>query len=220
MPVAELPPRGHYLAHEVGQLAGVSGDQVGQWARYGYIRSSQPGRRPRVYSYQDVAEAMMVHELRLKKVDYRTIRKVLSNLRERYGSWPLSNAELLVAETEQRAAKTVVVHEEVLRDAVDRPTQGVVNPGDLVRVVSDLRRGGWAVRSLPGLEHIEVDPDRLSGRPTIKGRRVSAENVAQLANSEEGRETLREDYDLDDAQIDDALKWWAVVSQFEFAAAA
>src|SRR2546430_17543574 len=57
--VTQLPPRGQYLAHEVGRLAGVSGPQVGQWARNGYIRSSQSDGLPRIYSFQDVAEAMV-----------------------------------------------------------------------------------------------------------------------------------------------------------------
>jgi DNA-binding transcriptional MerR regulator len=55
--IRELPPRGHYLASEVGRLAGVSGQSIGQWARNGYLRSSQSDGPPRVYSFQDVAEA-------------------------------------------------------------------------------------------------------------------------------------------------------------------
>src|SRR5688572_7510043 len=72
--VVHLPPVGHYLANEVGRLAGVTGDQIGQWARYGYIRSSQSDDQPRVYSYQDVAEAMAVHQLRDNGVSYEDIR--------------------------------------------------------------------------------------------------------------------------------------------------
>lgn len=62
--VVRLPPRGRYLAHEVGRLAGVSGHVIGQWARRGLIQSSH-GRvsGQRIYSFQDAAEAMAVHEL-------------------------------------------------------------------------------------------------------------------------------------------------------------
>ncbi len=69
-------PRGHYLAREVGQLAGVSGDMIGQWARRGYIHSSQSraGEIPRVYSFQDIAEAMIVHELLEHEVSHREIK--------------------------------------------------------------------------------------------------------------------------------------------------
>src|SRR4051812_23872033 len=91
-----MPPRGHYLANEVGALAGVSGDQIGQWARYAYIRSSQSGDVPRIYSYQDVAEAMAVHQLRLNKISYADIRTALAALRDDpdLGDWPLSQADL------------------------------------------------------------------------------------------------------------------------------
>ena len=61
--IRDMKPLGYYLAHEVGWLAGVSGDRIGQWARRGYIRSSVSSVVPLVYSYQDVAEAMVVHEL-------------------------------------------------------------------------------------------------------------------------------------------------------------
>ncbi len=57
--VKEMGPRGQFLSHVVGPLAGVSGQTIGQWARRGYIRSSQSSDAPRVYSYQDVAEAMV-----------------------------------------------------------------------------------------------------------------------------------------------------------------
>src|ERR687886_152685 len=50
-------PHGHFLAGEAGELAGVSGNTIGQWARWGYIRASQSGGDPHVYSVEDVAEA-------------------------------------------------------------------------------------------------------------------------------------------------------------------
>ena len=56
-------PHGGDTAWEAGQLVGVSGQKVGQWARRGYIRSSVSDGRPRMYSFQDVAEAMVVHDL-------------------------------------------------------------------------------------------------------------------------------------------------------------
>jgi hypothetical protein len=77
-----LPPRGRYLAWEAGQLAGVSGPKMGQWARRGYIRSSVSSRAPRVYSFQDVAEAMVVHELLERQVVHREIREAINQLAE------------------------------------------------------------------------------------------------------------------------------------------
>ena len=51
---------GEFRAGEVGEMAGVSGTTVGQWARRGLIRSSQRDEEPRLYGVEDVAEAAMV----------------------------------------------------------------------------------------------------------------------------------------------------------------
>ena len=93
--------------------------------------------------------------------------------------------------------------------------QGVLETPDLHRVAGELERGGWAARLLPGLRHVEVDPDRLGGRPVIRGRRITVQDVATLVAEPGGRALLHDDYDLDDAQIDDAVSWWATARAFE-----
>ena len=55
-----MKAHGEFLAGAVGELAGVSGNTIGQWARWGYIRASQSDGDPHVYSVEDVAEAAMV----------------------------------------------------------------------------------------------------------------------------------------------------------------
>jgi uncharacterized protein (DUF433 family) len=213
--VHHLPPRGHYLAHEVGRLAGVSGRTIGQWARRGYIRSSQSEVPPRVYSYQDVAEAMVVHELLQRNIDHGQIRATIRSLRDGSGNgWPLTHARL------STVGRRVVAEEEgSYYDVGDIPWhQLAVDEGDLRRIASDLRRGGWAARDRPELEHIEVDPERLSGRPVIRGTRVPAELVAELAEQPGGREELHVGYAVDDDEITDAVTWWDTVRAYEEAA--
>ncbi len=183
-------------------LAGVPGHTIGQWARRGYIKSSVSEGRPRVYSYQDIAEAMVVHELLENEVSHRDIKTAISSLAE-YGDWPLTHAP--IATSEGRVYAQVG---EASYDVGQKGWQQVVNPDNLRVIADQLRRGGWAVRSVPDLEHIEVDPDRLSGRPTIKGRRVPAAKVAAMATTDEGREILTEDYELTKEEIDDARRWW------------
>src|SRR3954470_3760301 len=58
-----VAPTAAYLAHEAGMLAGVPGDRIGQWARWGHIRASVSAGDPHVYSFADVAEALAVHLL-------------------------------------------------------------------------------------------------------------------------------------------------------------
>jgi len=229
--VQELPPVGHYLAREAGRLAGVSGDKIGQWARRGYIQSSRSTGRPRVYAYQDVAEAMIVHTLIDAHVPHREIKLAIKALREQAdASWPLSGAKNLSVtipgirhrldrdESKHRPVAQLIVE---MDDRYVRPAksmgQGVFDI-QLQSVADDLRRGGWAVRDMPHLKHIEVDPSRLSGRPTIKGRRVPAEDVARLALEPSGEEALRTGYDLLPAEIKDAVDWWRKVQEFQAAA--
>ncbi|MEA2385538.1 MAG: hypothetical protein QOH72_5509 [Solirubrobacteraceae bacterium] len=211
--VIHMPPRGRYFAAEVGQLAGVSGDRIGQWARRGYIRSSQSSRTPRVYSFQDVAEAMVVHELLENDVPLPSIKRAIESLRETHGDWPLTAASLLVG-----AGRVYADSFGGQWDVGDRGWHQVLKVDNLRKIAEDLHRGGWAVRQVPDLRFIEVDPERLSGRPAIRGRRIAAEDVAQLAE-EAGEDVLREDYGLNADEIRDARRWWRAVQEYEPVAA-
>ena len=86
-------PHGHFLAGEAGELAGVSGNTIGQWARHGYIRASQSAGEPHVYSVEDVAEAAIVRALLDRGVRHREVRRAIDRLAA-YGEWPLSEAPL------------------------------------------------------------------------------------------------------------------------------
>jgi hypothetical protein len=55
-----------YLAHEAARLVGVSGDRIGQWARWGHISASLSTGDPHVYAFADVAAALEIH-LRLQE---------------------------------------------------------------------------------------------------------------------------------------------------------
>jgi uncharacterized protein (DUF433 family) len=138
---------------------------------------------------------MVVHELLVRGVPRLSIRAAVEQLRGRYGDWPLSGARIATSGSEIVVAGDAVAQ---------TPLPGL----EELRLVRDqLRRGGWAVRLLPDLGEIEVDPDRLSGRPTIRSTRIPAEDVARLARSAGGREALVREYGLSDAQIADAVRW-------------
>ena len=221
MAVADQAPRGQYLAAEIGQLAGVSGKKIGQWARRGYIRSSWDDIVPRVYSYQDAAEAMVVHELENRGIAPGAIGSAVDRLRQRFGTeWPLQDAELLVPRRHQGARGTTTAL--VIQDDDDLWDVGTAHlmlaDMDLIQIKEDLSRGGWAARDIPDLQFIEVNPNRMSGRPTIRGRRVSAAAVANIASSDDGWETLRDGYSLKDEEIRDAVRWWEKVQVYQAAA--
>ena len=88
--------RGHgeLRAGDAGELVGVSGTTIGQWARRGYIRASRSAELPHVYSVEDVGEAAIVASLLRRGVRRPDIRAVIEHLRDGYGDWPLSEARL------------------------------------------------------------------------------------------------------------------------------
>jgi hypothetical protein len=91
--MAPTRPHGRFLAGEVGDLAGVSGTTIGQWARRGYIRASRSAGDPHVYSLEDVVEAAVVHALLERGIGHAAIRRTIAALGE-YGDWPLTVAPL------------------------------------------------------------------------------------------------------------------------------
>lgn len=94
-------PHGRFRAGEVGELAGVSGTAIGQWARWRYISSSVRDQEPRVYSLEDVEEARVVGALLRRGVRHAEVRRAVRALRDLDPDrrWPLAGARLGVLGT-------------------------------------------------------------------------------------------------------------------------
>lgn len=193
---------GHYTAAEVSRLAGVSSRRIGSWARYGIVPSVS--QRPKIYSYADVGEAILAHYLVDLGWRPKRVRELVERLRMRFGPWPLATAPL------EHDGKLVVLREgnELYVDAIDRLEHSVIGQTliDLKAVREALARGGWTAINRPRA-HVEVDPDLHSGQPVVKGHRIPTTDVAEIASAPNGREILRAEYGLSDAEIDDALAY-------------
>jgi DNA-binding transcriptional MerR regulator len=127
---------GHLSAGEAGELVGVTGNTIGQWARWGYIRASQSNGDPHVYSVEDVAEAAVVRALLARKVRHRTVRLAIEHLGD-YGDWPLSQAPLATA----RDGRLVLLRENGAVYALSpRGWQLMSSPPELEEVHLRLRR--------------------------------------------------------------------------------
>jgi uncharacterized protein (DUF433 family)/DNA-binding transcriptional MerR regulator len=211
-------PRGWYLAREVGLLAGVSGDKIGQWARYGYVRSSWSSTIPRVYSFQDVAEAIAVHQLLDRGVVHADIKKAIDGLRHKYGDWPLQAAPLATTDRRQASPRIAFREGDMAYDVGRKRGQSFLSFVELQNINQLLRRGGWALIDLPQVTRIEVDPDRLSGRPTIRDRRIPAEKVARIAQMPGGLRVLATGYDITKREAADAVRWYERAQQLAEAA--
>ena len=190
---------GHYTATEVGRLAGVSARRIGSWSRYGII--PRVSTRPKVYSYADAGEAVLVRYLLDQKIPTKQIREIVENLREQYGQWPLAAAPL------EHDGPFVVVREgdRIFFSALNAEQKVIAGTLINLQAVRDaLSHGGWVAYKHPR-QHIEVDPDLHSGQPVVRGSRLPTEAVAEIARGEDGWRVLREDYGLSEAEIRDAL---------------
>src|SRR4051794_14367100 len=103
-------PHGRFLAGEAGELVGVSGTTIGQWARRGYIRASRSTGDPHVYSLEDVAEASVVHALLDRGVGHAAVRRTIAALGDER-PWPLLRAPLATAGGDGNGAPRIVLCE-------------------------------------------------------------------------------------------------------------
>ncbi len=121
-------------------MAGTTGNTIGQWARWGYIRSSVSEGEPRVYSVEDVAEAVIVGELLSRGVPHADIRRAIQRLGEEYGDWPLSEAPLGTAD-ERGRARVVLRERDGLYALSSRGWQLIATPPAIEEVRLRLNRG-------------------------------------------------------------------------------
>jgi hypothetical protein len=128
-------PHGRLLAHDVAELAGVSGTTVGQWARRGLIASSIEVGDPRVYAVEDVAEAAVVRALLDAGARHADVHRAIAALP---GPWPLSRAALAVTGDRSIALRDADGGVSVLSA---RGWQRVVTSGELRDVRLALRHG-------------------------------------------------------------------------------
>lgn len=182
-----------YLAHEAARLVGVPGDRIGQWARWGHITASVSAADPHVYGYEDVAEALAVHELLEHGLTLPAIRAAVDRLGGP-GTHPLSSGGVHLIDG-RLAVERGEILVDVFTDHGVLPLNGRVDAREL------LRRGGWPARG-GRLTHIEVDPARLDGLPCIRGRRIPVADVVEDALA------VQRELGLSGDQVEDALRWW------------
>ena len=207
---ADLLTASVYLPGRAGALAGVGGRSIGQWARNGLVTPTvYEGRPANLYSYYDVAEAIVVRWLLSQDFQHREIRAALDDVREEWPQWPLLNAPLGIGK-QSPDDRGALVRQDGPGVYVDiggsAPGQVVIKPAMLDRARDMLRNGGWLADAL-GLTRIEVQPTKLGGQPSLKERRWTVDHVAQIAADIEGRSVLEGDYGLFRDEVDESLAW-------------
>ena len=210
-------PTGVFSPFQAGALAGISGNRIGQWARYGLIEPTFfRGRPSNLYEFHDVAEAIVVHWLLDRGFSYAEIHEAIERARVEHQDWPLLTAPLGVAQHavsgDPRGAIVLEVEKGTYVDTRSGGGQVMLRPALLEGARDMLRRGGWIAAKLK-LKRIEVDPGKLGGMPVLLGSRWPIERVAQIAADKAGRAVLRKDYGLHRLAIDEAVRWVTAASR-------
>jgi DNA-binding transcriptional MerR regulator len=128
---------GSLPASEVAELVGVSGTTIGQWARRGYIRSSQRHAEPRLYAFEDVAEAAIVRTLLARGVPHP---EILRAVRRSVHAWPLNSARLATRRDGAGRAHLLMHEGDTWLELGARGWQAVATPEDLDEVALRLRQ--------------------------------------------------------------------------------
>jgi uncharacterized protein (DUF433 family) len=203
---------GVFSPWRAGALAGVSGNRIGQWARYGLIRPTvYEGRPANRYAFFDVAEAIVVHWLVDQSFNYEEIHQAIEAARAEHPCWPLVRGQLGVARHSVEADRDrgVIVQRVPSGEYVEvgRAGRQVVLKPELLDFAQDmLRTGGW-IAWVNHLDRIEVEPTKLGGAPTLRGSRWPVERIARIAADAEGRSILLDEYELDEGDVDQAVTW-------------
>jgi len=210
-------PTGVFSPFRAGALAGISGNRIGQWARYGLIKPTLfRGRPANLYAFHDVAEAIVIHWLLDRGFSYAEIHEAIESARVEHPDWPLLTAPLGVAQHavagDPRGAIVLEVEKGTYVDTRGGSEQITLRPALLEGARDMLRRGGWIAAELK-LKRIEVDPGKLGWAPVLRGSRWPIEHIAQIADDEPGRAVLTSDYGLHRQGIDEAVRWVRAASR-------
>lgn len=201
---------GVYTPRRAGALAGISGQTIGQWARYGLVTPSVYEGRPRnLYSYFDVAEAIVVRWLLDEGFSHSDVRDAINAVWGEFPEWPLLNAPLGIGRqsVDDRGELVKKVNKDLYVAVSTKSANQFVIPPTLLYAARDmLQHGGWLANKL-GLVRIEVEPLKLGGQPSLRGRRWTVDHVARLGADAEGRDILITQYGLDADEVDEALAW-------------
>ena len=138
--MSPMAAHGRLSAADVGALVGVSGTTIGQWARRGYIDSSQRRREPRVYAVEDVIEAAIVRTLLDRGLRRPEVRRVIAHLRRDGPRWPLSR--IRVGTVSDSGRTRLLVHADGgWQELTPRGWQRVVALGEVEEVTLRLPGG-------------------------------------------------------------------------------
>jgi uncharacterized protein (DUF433 family) len=187
-------------AYEIGEahrLTGVSAASIKRWLRDypSYIAELKPPceqwlaplfPNPLVLSFLELVEVLLAGKIRAgQRATYREVRKYHDAIAAEWGTqFPFAHENLLANQ-----------------ESLPAPAAKVLGQLDY--------EDGFASRWCPlgKDEPIAVDPQRGSGAPTIKGRRLRVEDIRGLFKAGEPISRIANDFDLETDQVEAALRY-------------
>lgn len=199
--VGESRADGYFTAAETSRIARIPLSTLNFWARTGVIVPSQRTARPRLYSFQDLRDLRVAHELRGQGARRGEIKAVLEFLRSLPGS---SSQRLAHAQLQVVGARVSYRNPELDIDPVEPSTGGQrVLAVPMAELDGEVRDG-----DLRPAERIAISPDVRGGTPVVAGTRVPAQLVAELVDDGVPRGEILDMYpSLSAADLDAAARW-------------
>lgn len=212
-----LLDRAIYSYGDVDRLVGLRPGTARRWLEgyNGHKRFYEPVLRPEPagtesVTWGEMVEARLLAEFRDRSVPVQRMRPAIVALRQEFGPYPLAQArpfldvegrELVRVVQEkvglERQLRLVVVRngQLVLAETAERfRSAAEYDDGQVIRLCPDARTPA-----------VMLDPARSFGQPAI--RNVKTEVLAEDYRAGTSREELADLYDLDPAQVDEAIRF-------------
>lgn len=212
-----LLDRALYSYADVDRLVGLCPGTARRWLE-GYRRGAtfyEPVLRPAPtgsdeVTWGEMVEARLLAGFRRRDVPVQRLRPAVVELRREFGRYPLACARPFLDVEGRELVRVVQEHV-----GLARPLQLVVvrNGQVVLTETAELFRSsvdyvdGLASRLLPDLRTpaVVMDPARAFGQPAVRSVRTST--LAEDFRAGTSPEELSDLYDLDRAQVDDAIRF-------------
>lgn len=174
--------QGFYSTDQVSRLAGIPKWTLYRWKKMGVISPSvrvvdAAGNVDEGYSYADLAIIKVLHALKLRKLNLRSVVTAFRHLYNRFG---------VPSEGGWSEAHVYIVGKDVFAQKPDNWETTLATRGGQkgeMRVLGELvEEEGALLVPREFSEYVEINPDVMDGEPVIRDTRVPTSLLATLAD--------------------------------------
>ncbi|AKK04561.1 MerR HTH family regulatory protein/Protein of unknown function (DUF433) [Corynebacterium mustelae] len=179
-----------YTIDVAAYLSGASKDQLQRWARNEILVPEINPERPKIYSFRDIVALRTIAKLRVNN-SLQRIRSAIARLSDYDLTEHLSEYKFA---TDGKSVKVFDEDNAHFLNLSKNPGQwDLVNLEDIYAPFMNMQG-----REVPDLRNpaqgIEINPQRLSGTPTIEDSRVPYDLIVDLFHDDMSAEEIAEEY--------------------------